>query len=218
MDAVVKSPAERILAYIEEATGYRLNKDRIEEILHEHMDVAAELRHIRQQLGQMQGEDRTRHAELEVANSSLLYENKGLLEAAHQLSHSLIKAKEDKCPAQYSRPGVQQVTVLDTRLSEGLENCRLFAARNAKEDWARTILGFCNEAGVTGSPLRSHWGPVYRNKKHGSLYVVTGEAINCTNAQDGQKLKLYRSQDGQKYAREVAEFFEKFEPVTGIEP
>lgn len=36
-----------------------------------------------------------------------------------------------------------------------LENCRLFAARHRKEEWAQTILRFCKEAGVTGSPLRT---------------------------------------------------------------
>ncbi len=34
-----------------------------------------------------------------------------------------------------------------------LENCRLFAARHRKEEWAQTILRFCAEAGVTGSSL-----------------------------------------------------------------
>jgi hypothetical protein len=36
-----------------------------------------------------------------------------------------------------------------------LENCRLFAARHRKEEWAKTILRFCEEAGVKGSPLRA---------------------------------------------------------------
>lgn len=40
------------------------------------------------------------------------------------------------------------------RLREGLENCRLFAARHRKEDWALLILGFCAEAGVVGSVTR----------------------------------------------------------------
>ena len=35
-----------------------------------------------------------------------------------------------------------------------LENCRLFAARHRKEDWAVLILGFCAEAGVVGSVTR----------------------------------------------------------------
>lgn len=36
-----------------------------------------------------------------------------------------------------------------------LENCRLYAARHRKEEWAKTILRFCDEAGVKCSPLRS---------------------------------------------------------------
>jgi hypothetical protein len=39
-------------------------------------------------------------------------------------------------------------------LTLGLENCRLFAARHRKEDWALLILGFCAEAGVVGSMTR----------------------------------------------------------------
>lgn len=38
---------------------------------------------------------------------------------------------------------------------QALENCRLFAARHRAEDWAKTILRFCNEGGATGSPLRA---------------------------------------------------------------
>ena len=50
------------------------------------------------------------------------------------------------------------------RLRHGLENCRLFAARNRKESWALLILGFCAEAGVVGSVTRDfsnadHHGP-----------------------------------------------------------
>lgn len=37
---------------------------------------------------------------------------------------------------------------------QALENCRLYAARHRKEDWAATILRFCAEGGATGSPLR----------------------------------------------------------------
>ena len=40
------------------------------------------------------------------------------------------------------------------KLRNGLENCRLFAARNRKEDWALLILGFCADAGVVGSVTR----------------------------------------------------------------
>jgi hypothetical protein len=37
---------------------------------------------------------------------------------------------------------------------DALENCRLFATRHRKEEWAKTILKFCSEGGATGSPLR----------------------------------------------------------------
>lgn len=40
------------------------------------------------------------------------------------------------------------------RTIPALENCRLFAARHRKEEWAQTILRFCAEGGATGSPLR----------------------------------------------------------------
>lgn len=40
-----------------------------------------------------------------------------------------------------------------------LENCRLFAARHRKEEWAKTILRFCAEGGATGSPLRASQQP-----------------------------------------------------------
>ena len=40
------------------------------------------------------------------------------------------------------------------KLRNGLENCRLFAARNRNEDWALLILGFCAESGVVGSVTR----------------------------------------------------------------
>ena len=40
------------------------------------------------------------------------------------------------------------------RLTQGIENCRLLAARNRKEAWALLILGFCAEAGVVGSIAR----------------------------------------------------------------
>jgi hypothetical protein len=39
-------------------------------------------------------------------------------------------------------------------LRAALENCRLYAAKRPKEEWARTILRFCADAGVTASPLR----------------------------------------------------------------
>lgn len=42
-----------------------------------------------------------------------------------------------------------------TDADKALENCRLYAARHRSEEWAKAILRFCAEAGVTGSPLRA---------------------------------------------------------------
>ena len=57
---------------------------------------------------------------------------------------------------------------------------------------------------------------LYRNKKKGTIYYVTGRCINCTNAQDGQRMILYT--DGENnFCREEKEFYEKFEIVTNLE-
>lgn len=40
------------------------------------------------------------------------------------------------------------------QLTNALENCRLYAAKRPKEEWARNILRFCADAGIGGSPLR----------------------------------------------------------------
>lgn len=51
---------------------------------------------------------------------------------------------------------------------------------------------------------------IYVNKKKGTFYRVIGEAINCTNAQDGQEMIIYT--DGKlTFVREKAEFNIKFE-------
>ena len=63
---------------------------------------------------------------------------------------------------------------------------------------------------------------IYTNKKTGHKYKVLFEALNCTNAQDGQEMVCYvRHQDGEEtidasdlakiFVREKNEFFEKFE-------
>jgi hypothetical protein len=41
-----------------------------------------------------------------------------------------------------------------SRLTMGLENCRLLAARHRKDPWALLVLGFCAEAGISGSITR----------------------------------------------------------------
>ena len=45
-------------------------------------------------------------------------------------------------------------TSSDDVFKNALENCRLYAAKRPKEEWARQILRFCSEAGLTASPLR----------------------------------------------------------------
>ena len=61
----------------------------------------------------------------------------------------------------------------------------------------------------------------YTNIKHGTDYITTSVAINCTNAQDGQVMIEYYKADplgmgikciGPKLCREVNEFLHKFKP------
>lgn len=53
----------------------------------------------------------------------------------------------------------------------------------------------------------------FKNKKNGKLYYVVGEAINVTNAQDGQKMYIYRAAEGDSpiYVRSIEEFNLKFD-------
>ena len=56
----------------------------------------------------------------------------------------------------------------------------------------------------------------YRNKKKGTLYELLNDSvINCTNANDGQIMVMYKSLDNPKliFVREKQEFFVKFEEV-----
>lgn len=48
--------------------------------------------------------------------------------------------------------------------------------------------------------------------KTGHEYTVTGEAINATNAQDGQNMVIYE-RDGRVFVREAGEFTDKFAAV-----
>jgi hypothetical protein len=56
-----------------------------------------------------------------------------------------------------------------------------------------------------------HWKAI--NIKNSHEYVVTGERINCTNAQDGEILVDYEK-DGQYFARKKTEFAEKFKAIA----
>lgn len=51
---------------------------------------------------------------------------------------------------------------------------------------------------------------IYKNKKTGNEYKVLFTVINTTNAQDGQEMVVY-TRDDKIFAREINEFFEKFE-------
>ena len=54
----------------------------------------------------------------------------------------------------------------------------------------------------------------YRNKKNGKIYTVTGEALNCTNAQDGQEMFMYKVDDcNLTFVRSKEEFNQKFEEI-----
>ncbi len=53
----------------------------------------------------------------------------------------------------------------------------------------------------------------YRNIKKGTVYeVIQTGIINCTNAQDGEKMVLY-SNGELTFCREENEFYKKFEKV-----
>lgn len=52
-------------------------------------------------------------------------------------------------------------------------------------------------------------GGIFIHRKTGNKYVVIGECLNCTNAQDGQEMVIY-ARDGQVFVREKSEFLEKF--------
>lgn len=47
--------------------------------------------------------------------------------------------------------------------------------------------------------------------KTGNIYELVGEAINATNANDGEIVVIYRK-DSQMFVREKKEFYEKFQP------
>lgn len=56
----------------------------------------------------------------------------------------------------------------------------------------------------------------YRNIKNGNTYeVIRDDIINCTNANDGQIMVLYKSQKSPEllFVREKSEFLQKFEAI-----
>ncbi|MDO5306092.1 MAG: hypothetical protein Q4E87_11005 [bacterium] len=53
----------------------------------------------------------------------------------------------------------------------------------------------------------------YRNLKKGTVYeVLQTDVINCTNAQDGQRMVLYTNGE-LTFCREENEFYQKFEKI-----
>lgn len=56
---------------------------------------------------------------------------------------------------------------------------------------------------------------VYRNKKHGQYYLVTGTRLDCTN-NSGTYMVDYQDRNGEKFTQTVSEFLEKFNPVCTI--
>lgn len=51
----------------------------------------------------------------------------------------------------------------------------------------------------------------YKNNKNGKIYEVIGECLNCTNAQDGQEMFIYRLSDHDLiFVRSKEEFYKKF--------
>ena len=54
-------------------------------------------------------------------------------------------------------------------------------------------------------------GTTVVHKKTGNQYYDLGEVINCTNAVDGQRMRLYMNTNKQLFVRDVSEFHEKFD-------
>ena len=56
----------------------------------------------------------------------------------------------------------------------------------------------------------------FRNIKNGNIYeVIREDVINCTNANDGQTMVLYKSEKSPDllFVREKSEFLQKFELI-----
>lgn len=56
----------------------------------------------------------------------------------------------------------------------------------------------------------------FRHIKTGNIYeLITDDVINCTNANDGQLMVIYKRPDkpNMTFVREKSEFYTKFEPI-----
>ena len=102
-----------------------------------------------------------------------------------------------------------------TKAIEQYESAKPAAWLNLHEgEQSEYVLEWCKDPKCTVSkPLyTAHTVPEGWNAKHlktGAIYQVVGEAINATDAQDGQGMVIYR-RDGVTFVREVHEFMEKF--------
>lgn len=56
----------------------------------------------------------------------------------------------------------------------------------------------------------------YIHNKTGNEYEVLFDATNATNAQDGESMVVYQNNKGQKFARELSEFLNKFTPKESL--
>lgn len=55
---------------------------------------------------------------------------------------------------------------------------------------------------------------IYRNKKNHKECYIIGFAIDCTNARDGSRVVIYKTDDALAiFVRDEKEFFEKFEAL-----
>jgi len=70
---------------------------------------------------------------------------------AETINEALGKAKYERAAPKLEAEPTGEIE----RLRNGLENCRLYAARTRGYEWAKTILRFCDESGVSGSITRA---------------------------------------------------------------
>ena len=66
------------------------------------------------------------------------------------------------------------------------------------------------EMKANSNPNEKHINVVI-NKKNCKKYFIINKSIrNCTNAQDGQIMIMYRNEEGEIFVREFNEFWDKF--------
>ncbi len=90
-------------------------------------------------------EDQNTQAPLDEASPDAI--DTQITDAVTQPDMPIVAIDQEGDVAQGEPPSIEP-------LLHALENCRLYAAKRPKEEWARNILRFCSEAGVNASPLR----------------------------------------------------------------